>query len=195
MIRISKWPGLVTAASPYILPAGGSVEQINAQSLIPGQLTVRGGMGDVEAAGVQGGSMTAGTVVTVRLTMNQVSIVTGNPTFTLTVNGVARSAAYSSGSGTNTLLFTYTLVAGDISPSGVTLFLSGPIVLPGGSTVLNQSGNPTSIIGNKVSSGSGGMGGNLIELWGYSVGTGQSELIFGFNDAGNLVRFSNPTVS
>lgn len=44
MIRVSKWSGLVTAASPYILPAGGSVEQINAMSHIPGQLTVRGGM-------------------------------------------------------------------------------------------------------------------------------------------------------
>lgn len=44
MIRVSKWPGLLTAASPYIIPAGGSVEQINSQSSIPGQLTVRKGM-------------------------------------------------------------------------------------------------------------------------------------------------------
>ena len=91
MIRISKWSGLVTAASPYILPAGGAVEQVNAQSLIPGQLTVRGGMGAVYA--------------------------------------------------------------------------------------------------------SGGAGGALIELWGYSVGSGQSEIIFGFNDSGNIVKFTNPSVS
>lgn len=44
MIRINKWAGLVTSASPYILPAGGSVEQINAQSIVPGQLSVRPGM-------------------------------------------------------------------------------------------------------------------------------------------------------
>ena len=91
MIRISKWGGLVTAASPYILPAGGAVEQANAQSLIPGQLTVRGGMTNVSATGSAGGA--------------------------------------------------------------------------------------------------------LIELWGYSTGGGQSEIIFGFNDAGNLVKFTNPTVS
>jgi hypothetical protein len=91
MIRISKWPGLVTAASPYILPAGGSVEQVNAQSLIPGQLTVRGGMRAVNATGSAGGS--------------------------------------------------------------------------------------------------------LIELWGYSVGSGQSEIIFGFNDAGEIVTFTNASVS
>lgn len=44
MLRINKWAGLVTSASPYILPPGGSVEQINAQSITPGQLAVRPGM-------------------------------------------------------------------------------------------------------------------------------------------------------
>ena len=44
MLRINKWAGLVTSASPYILPAGGTVEQINAQSIVPGQISVRPGM-------------------------------------------------------------------------------------------------------------------------------------------------------
>ena len=91
MIRISKWSGLVTTASPYILPAGGAVEQINAQSIIPGQLTVRGGMKAVTATGLPNDA--------------------------------------------------------------------------------------------------------LIELWGYSPGSGASEYIFGFTDAGNLVRLTNPAVS
>jgi len=43
-VRLSKWLGLNTTASPYLLPAGGAVEQVNIQSLVPGQLTVRGGM-------------------------------------------------------------------------------------------------------------------------------------------------------
>jgi hypothetical protein len=47
VIRINKWHGLVTAASPYILPPGAAVEQVNAQSRTPGQLTVRGGMASV----------------------------------------------------------------------------------------------------------------------------------------------------
>lgn len=51
MIRISKWPGLITAASPYGIPAGAAVEQINAQSNVPGQLTVRPGMAAVTHAG------------------------------------------------------------------------------------------------------------------------------------------------
>lgn len=65
MIRISKWPGLVTAASPYVIPAGSAVEQVNAQSITPGQLTVRGGMGEVThtcegAAGCTAGAVSGG---------------------------------------------------------------------------------------------------------------------------------------
>jgi hypothetical protein len=43
-MRVNKFGGLLSAASPYVLPAGGAVEQTNIMSLIPGQLTVRGGM-------------------------------------------------------------------------------------------------------------------------------------------------------
>jgi hypothetical protein len=57
MIRINKWQGLVTAASPYILPPGGAVEQINAQSRTPGQLTVRNGMASVSADGIVGAGL------------------------------------------------------------------------------------------------------------------------------------------
>lgn len=42
-MRINKFPGLVQAASPYGLPPGTAVEQNNVMSLVPGQLTVRGG--------------------------------------------------------------------------------------------------------------------------------------------------------
>lgn len=42
-IRINSWKGLVNTASPYVLPPGAAVEQINCTSLTPGQLTVRGG--------------------------------------------------------------------------------------------------------------------------------------------------------
>jgi hypothetical protein len=42
-MRINKFGGLIAAASPYVIPAGGAVEQVNVMSLVPGQLTVRGG--------------------------------------------------------------------------------------------------------------------------------------------------------
>jgi hypothetical protein len=93
MIRISKWPGWVSNASPYILPAGGAVEQVNATSLPPGQLSVRGGMMPVAT--------------------------------------------------------------------------EGPQVATGGA---------------------------LLELWGYSTGSNQTEIVFAFTDAGEIVQFVSPSI-
>lgn len=44
MIVIDKYPGLATNASPYSLPPGAAVTQVNVQVLSPGQLTVRDGL-------------------------------------------------------------------------------------------------------------------------------------------------------
>ena len=43
MITIEKWAGLVTNASPYSLPPGAAVTQVNLQSINPGQIVVRPG--------------------------------------------------------------------------------------------------------------------------------------------------------
>lgn len=43
-MKINKFLGLIQAASPYNVPPGAATEQVNAMSLIPGQLTIRGGM-------------------------------------------------------------------------------------------------------------------------------------------------------
>jgi len=43
MITIEKWAGLVTNASPYSIPPGAAVTQVNLQCLVPGQLNVRPG--------------------------------------------------------------------------------------------------------------------------------------------------------
>lgn len=47
MITIEKWAGLVTNASPYALPPGAAVTQVNLQVIAPGQLTVRPGLSPV----------------------------------------------------------------------------------------------------------------------------------------------------
>lgn len=44
MISIDKWTGLVTNASPYAIPPGAAVTQVNLQVITPGQLVVRPGM-------------------------------------------------------------------------------------------------------------------------------------------------------
>jgi hypothetical protein len=56
MIVIEKWTGLVTNASPYVLPSGAAVTQVNLQLVVPGQLSVRPGLVPVTWS-----SLTAGT--------------------------------------------------------------------------------------------------------------------------------------
>lgn len=43
MIAIQKWSGLATNASPYVIPPGAAVTQVNLQAISPGQLVVRPG--------------------------------------------------------------------------------------------------------------------------------------------------------
>jgi len=43
MIVIEKWAGLVTNASPYAIPPGAAVTQVNLQVISPGQIVVRPG--------------------------------------------------------------------------------------------------------------------------------------------------------
>jgi hypothetical protein len=53
-VAIEKWAGLATNASPYSLPPGAAVTQINLQIIAPGQLTVRPGMQTVSFASHSG---------------------------------------------------------------------------------------------------------------------------------------------
>jgi hypothetical protein len=57
MIQIDKWPGLVTNASPYAIPAGAAVTQVNLQAIVPGQLSVRQGSTTVSFATHTGASV------------------------------------------------------------------------------------------------------------------------------------------
>ncbi|MBV9504417.1 MAG: SMP-30/gluconolactonase/LRE family protein [Acidobacteriia bacterium] len=59
------------------------------------------------------GAYSTGQALTFTVTYNQAVTVTGTPRLTLTIGGNTRYANYLSGSGTTTLTFTYTIVAGD----------------------------------------------------------------------------------
>ena len=50
MIIIDKWAGLVTNASPYSIPPGAAVSQVNLQVISPGQVTIRPGSVSVSFA-------------------------------------------------------------------------------------------------------------------------------------------------
>jgi hypothetical protein len=47
MITIDTWRGLVTNGSPYALPPGAAVTQVNFQCRVPGELSARNGQTSV----------------------------------------------------------------------------------------------------------------------------------------------------
>jgi hypothetical protein len=57
-------------------------------------------------------------------------VVTGSPSISMTVGATAKSAIYTSGSGTNTLVFRYTVAIGDLDSNGIAN--ASPLVLNGG---------------------------------------------------------------
>ncbi|WP_170151539.1 SwmB domain-containing protein [Microvirga subterranea] len=67
------------------------------------------------SASTGNGTYKAGDVVTITVTYGSAVTVTGTPTLTLETGSVDRAATYVSGSGGNTLTFTYTVRAGDLS--------------------------------------------------------------------------------
>lgn len=56
MIVIDTWKGLVTNGSPYALPPGAAVSQVNFQCRRPGELSARNGQTSVTFATHTGGS-------------------------------------------------------------------------------------------------------------------------------------------
>lgn len=50
MISVEKWAGLVTNASPYAIPPGAAVSQVNLQCVSPGKVEVRPGLSPVSFA-------------------------------------------------------------------------------------------------------------------------------------------------
>ena len=67
--------------------------------------------------------------------------VTGIPSLSLTVGATSKTAVYVSGTGTNTLIFRYSVASGDLDNDGITS--SSPILLNGG-TLKDAAGNALS---------------------------------------------------
>jgi alpha-tubulin suppressor-like RCC1 family protein len=61
------------------------------------------------------GAISAGQTIAISITFDETVTVTGVPLLVLNTNPLNRRASYSSGSGTNTLVFNYTVAAGDTS--------------------------------------------------------------------------------
>jgi hypothetical protein len=92
------------------------------------------------ATGIQNGTLSAGDVVSVTVTMSEATLVTGNPRLALDIGGTTVQASYSSAlSGPTTLVFTYTILAGQADPTGISI-APNSLSLNGG-TMTDAAGN------------------------------------------------------
>lgn len=80
----------------------------------------------------------AGSVIVVTVTFSEVVFVTGVPQLTLATGGPGTPVNYTSGSGTDTLTFTYTVAAGDNSPD--LDYVATNSLSPNGGTIRNLGG-------------------------------------------------------
>ena len=90
------------------------------------------------ASGAQGNWLNAGDMVTARVTFSEAVTVSGSPSLGLNINGSVVQAAYSSGSGTAQLLFTYTILAGQGDGNGISINASSLSLNSG--TIRDRSG-------------------------------------------------------
>jgi hypothetical protein len=84
----------------------------------------------------------AATIIPFTVNMSEIVTITGSPRVAVNVGGVTRYATYTSGTGTNTLTFNYTMTIGDVDMDGVTLI--SPLELNGG-TIKDIGGNDASL--------------------------------------------------
>ena len=93
------------------------------------------------ATGIQSSTLRAGAVVSVTVTMSEavtVSAVNGKPQLTLNIGGTLVQANYASGTGTS-LVFTYTILAGQHDTNGISIEANS-LTLNGG-TIADAAGN------------------------------------------------------
>jgi len=73
------------------------------------------------ATGIQNNSLSAGDVISITVTMSEATFVTGVPQLALDIGGSTVLASYASGSGTNALVFSYTIQTGQTDANGISI--------------------------------------------------------------------------
>ena len=100
--------------------------QVHAQTADPTVTTVA-----VTSSPGDDGGYAAGDAIDVTLTFSEAVTVTGAPQITLSVGGQNRTAAYSDGSGSTQLVFSYTVASGDEDRDGIAV-VANSLALDGG---------------------------------------------------------------
>ncbi len=90
------------------------------------------------------GKLSAGSVVSVTLNMNEATVVSGKPQVALDIGGTRVQATYASGSGTTALVFTYTILRGETDGDGISIEANS-LSLPGGASLNDLAGNSATL--------------------------------------------------
>jgi hypothetical protein len=103
------------------------------------------------------GSYKVGDSISIQVTFNEAVTVSGTPQLTLETGSTDQVLNYASGSGTNTLTFTYTIQAGDTS-SDLTYVATNSLTLNGGS--IKNSSNLDAVLALPAPTATGSLGAN-----------------------------------
>ena len=102
--------------------------------------------------GAQNNRLNADDVVSVTVTLDDSSIVTGSPVIALTIGSATANATYVSGTGSASLLFQYTVLANDVDSNGISI-AANALGLSSGS-IVDARGNAAILTHNAVTDNS-----------------------------------------
>jgi len=144
------------------------------------------------------GQYEAGTVIPITVQLSEPVLVTGTPQLTLGTTPTPRTISYVSGSGGNTLTFSYTVQAGDTA-ADLDYSSTGALTLNGG-TIKDGAGNSGILtLPSPGSTGSLGANKNLVidtTAPTYVSGTASgSTVVLSFSDINGLDAINPPTTS
>jgi len=94
---------------------------------------------------VEDGIYKTGDAIAITVTFSEIVNVTGTPTLTLETGDTDEVVPLTEGSGTTTLVFTYTVQEGDATDD-LEYLNANALLLPAGATVLDRAGNDASLI-------------------------------------------------
>jgi hypothetical protein len=101
--------------------------------------TVVAGVDSLNAA--KSGTLQVGDKIKVTLSSADALLVSGVPTLAIDVGGVTKQAIYSSGSGTTSLVFYYTVSQGDSDSAGGITVATSAVTIPSGAFITDLAGN------------------------------------------------------
>jgi hypothetical protein len=135
----------LTLASP------GAVNSLRANKalVVDGVAPSVSGVSISSASGVQNSLLNAGDVVSVTGTFSENVTRTGSPQLTLNVGGTNRTATYGSGSGGASLVFQYTIQAGESDADGISIGANALALNSG--TIRDAAGNNATLTHSAVS--------------------------------------------